>query len=368
MVTIETSNDELLEIMKEEQQKAVYWLERKTGDKRAWEIEKALKKKCRETGIPQTSDLVKYKARSGNIWYAYYRAFPVGGMVFVASFAFLYKNSTGSVTVYMPFDGPGGEMDRRVLIFPPHFFARMGQNLGIKVESEDMIKRFLGMVQTMVINEKGDSDKRKAEVEMVFSGAVWRGIYLNEDIRVIKVSTFIKKTALSNKQKKEAEKFEGIQKKIVRHNEYTTRRRIEQGQGAQILKELASNSFTYHAWDDELESQFVKCAVMVKKVGDYMGMKFTFDDVLKVWIDDCATSKHEIIEAFFNMAFVFGDKMEIINWELTITSITLMRLGCYRPKNEMSYCLGMALSDFRRTWMSMAESEFFRVTRKDFMV
>lgn len=368
MVTIDTPNDELLNIMKEEHPKAVYWLERKTGDKRAWEIEKELKKKCRETGIPQTSDTVKYEARSGNIWYAYYRAFSVGGMVFVGSYAFLYKNSTGSVSVYMPVDGPGGEKDRRILFFPPHFFARMGQNLGIKVESEEMIKRFLGMMNTMAINEKGDSDKRKEEVEMVFSGAVWRGVYLGEDKRIIKVSTFIRKTALSKKQKAEADKFEGMQKKIVRHVEYTTRRRIEEGQGAQILKELAANCFTYHAWDDGLEYSFLQCSVLVKKVGDYMGMKFTFDDVLKVWIDDCATSKPEFIEAFFKAAFVLGDKMQVINWELSIAGLTLIRLGCPRPMKEIIYCMDVVLSDFLTTWTDMVEDEFFRVTRKDFMV
>lgn len=367
MVTVNTSNDELLSIIKDEQMKAVYWLNRKTSDKQYYEIEKTLKTECRKTGVPQTSELVKYEAQSGNTWYAYFRAFPEGNSIFVASYAFLCKKTKDGFVVYMPMDSDGNCTDKRVLIFPPHFFDRIKDRLGVEVSDEDVIKRFLGMVQTMAINEKGDSDKRKAEVEMVFSGAVWRGVYRNEDKRVVVASTFITKLTLSKRDKRVADKFERIQSKVVQHKEHTTRKRIENGEGGQIIKELAANVFAFQASSGDLENYFAMCAVMVKKVGDYMGMTFTFDDVLKIWIDD-SSNPNGVARTFFELAFVLKDSMKETQKMLNIVGMTLMFLGCNKPMNEVNYCVRVALADFSDTWVEMTEDRFFTVKRKDFRV
>lgn len=367
MITLETSNDELIETIKHEQNKVSYWLARKTGAKRERELAIELSRKCKLTRIPQTSDLVKFESQSGNIWYAYYRAYSVGDTVVVGTYSFMYKNSSGSITVYMPMNGPGGKLDRRVIIFPPHFFARMGQRLEIKIEGEDMIKRFLAMMNSMYVRFKGDSDKRKDEVEIVFSGAVWRGVCVNGDYRVIKASTFIKKTALSKKQRMIADESENIQKKTVKHKDYTTRLRIERGEGAQILKELAYNCFACHIRDNSFEIHFARCCMLVKLVGDYMGMKFTLDDMLEVWINDCATQECEIIDAFYRMGFVHFDISSIGFLEMYVTIWTLKELGCNLSDFELAYYFNNAMPK-KEMCVDVDNDEFYRVTRKDFMV
>lgn len=242
MINLSTPNEELINELNSDYRKLGYWMEKKVGGyRKKQELQERLVNKYILTGKIQTSEPLEYISANGNKWYGYYKTFNIGGIPFANSIGFCYYETYGSIGAFVPVNSKSIEGCDGVIIFPSHFFLRLSQRLGVGVRSREVIKRFLEMLDNMVIEYKGDGEKRKDEVEVSFSDSVWRGYWKNGDSRVVELNTFLKHTELSRKQERDAKELQNCQNNYTPRSKETDLHRLMCGDAESWVKELLDN-------------------------------------------------------------------------------------------------------------------------------
>ena len=227
MINLSTPNDILIKELNADYEKLGYWMRKKVGgSKKLAQLQDHLVLKYQLSGKTQTSDPIEYISANGNKWYGYYKTVKIGGLVYPNSTGFCYYETYGSIGAFVPVSSKSIEGMDGVIIFPSHFFLRLSQRLGVGVRSREVVKRFLEMLDNMVIEYKGDSDKRKDEVEVSFSDSVWRGHWRNGDKNVVELNTFLKHTELSGYQMRKAKDLQNAQNTYIPRSKETDLQRI----------------------------------------------------------------------------------------------------------------------------------------------
>lgn len=242
MINLSTPNEELIRELNADYEKLGYWLKKKVGgEKKVACLQDQLFTKYHLTGKTQTSEPMEYISANGNKWYGYYKTIKIGNQVCPVSVGFCYYETYGSIGAFVPVSRTSIEGCDGVIIFPSHFFLRLSQRLGVGVRSREVVKRFLEMIDNMVIEYKGDSETRKDEVEVSFSGSVWRGHWRNGDSNVTELNTFLKHTELSKLQKRNAEELQGVQNTYTPKSKETDLQRLLNGDAVSWVEELLRN-------------------------------------------------------------------------------------------------------------------------------
>lgn len=285
MVNLSTPNNELIHELNADYEKLGYWMKKKIGgEKKLARLQYQLILNYKITGKTQTSEPVEYISANGNKWYGYYKTVKIGGIIYPNSLGFCYYETYGSIGAFVPVSNKSIEGCDGCVIFPSHFFLRLSQRLGVGVRSREVIKRFLEMLDNMVIQYKGDSEKRKDEVEVSFSGSVWRGYWKNGDSRVIELNTFLKHTELSKSQKDKAEELQNVQNTYNPRSKETDYQRILSGDAESWVNELLENVNSDKTVFDFASSAYFNYYNTTWFTAKEVGMKLTaelFDDLLR---------------------------------------------------------------------------------------
>ena len=242
MINLSTPNKELIQELNADYEKLGYWMKKKIGgEKKLSQLQNELVRQYHLTGKVQTSEPIEYISANGNKWYGYYKTVKIGGIIYPNSMGFCYYETYGSIGAFVPISNKSIEGVDGVVIFTSHFFLRLSQRLGVGVRSREVVKRFLEMLDNMVIQYNGDSDKRKDEVEVSFSGSVWRGYWRHGDSNVVVLNTFLKHVELPSRQKDKAVELQNVQATYTPRSKETDYQRISYGGAESWVNELLEN-------------------------------------------------------------------------------------------------------------------------------
>ena len=279
MINLSTPNEELLKELDSDYRKLGYWMEKKVGGQRKkQELQDNLVKKYLLTGKVQTSNPLEYISTNGNKWYGYYKTFNIGGIPLANSIGFIYYETYGSIGAFVPISSKSVQGCDGVVVFPSHFFLRLSQRLGVGVRSREVIKRFLDIIDNMVIEYKGDSDKRKDEVEVSFSDSVWRGYWKNGDPRVVVLNTFLKHTELSETNKRKAKALQNCQNNYIPRSKETDFHRLMYGDAEKWVNELLNNVDSENKIFDLATSAYFNYFNSAHFTAEEVGMNLTAED------------------------------------------------------------------------------------------
>lgn len=316
MINLSTANQELIKELNQDYEKLGYWMKKKIGgDKKLAMLQQKLIRQYHATGKTQTSEPIEYISSNGNKWYGYYRTFKIGGMVFANSAGFCYYETYGSIGAFVPMSNKSIEGVDGVVIFPSHFFLRLSQRLGVGVRSREVVKRFLEMLDNMVFQYKGDSDKRKDEVEVSICDSVWRGHWKNGDSNVVELNTFLKHIELSNKDRRKAEDLQNYQYTHIPRSKETDYQRLISGDAESWVKELLDNVNDKKSVCDLAVSAYFNYYNTTHFVAEEVGIKLTpedFDGLLR------AESRYE--NRLGMIKFIYEHAYELINEENFFTA------------------------------------------------
>lgn len=329
MINISTPNKELLAELNSDYEKLGYWIKKSVGsEKRLSELKNKLVKSYRKTGKNQTSEPIEYISPNGNRWYGYYRTFNIGGIAYAHSAGFCYYETYGSIGAFVPISSKSIQGCDGVVIFPSHFFLRLSQRLGVGVRSREVVKRFLEMLDNMVIQYKGDSNLRKDEVEVSFSDSVWRGHWRKGDSSVIELNTFLKHSELSKSQNDKAVDLQNKQMTYIPRSKETDFQRLMTGGAESWVNELLDNVNDKKGVFDLVSSAYYNYYNTTHFTGEEVGIKVTaenFDELLK------AESRGEnhlgMVKFIYEHAYGLIPEYEFFNKVFASVFVVLRKLG-----------------------------------------
>lgn len=344
MITSMSPKDEILKVCIEENEKAQYWFRKQTNNRKWNEIADTLILQHKKTGMPHSSEMIEYTARSGNKWCSFIRSRKIGNCYGTFLQSFMYRETLGSIEVFnVTSKGCVGGGSDGVMIFTSHFFLRMAQKLGVAANTKEIAKRFLSLSDGMVFHEKGDSKKRKAELEISFMGIIWRGVYKNGDKRVVEIKTMLKRAELTYKEKKSLKDVEAAQNNVVYHNKGTDLERIE-NKDVSWIYELYNNSFILHT-NDFVSSVFEDCVALTKMTADRLCVDYTFDDYMSFYVADIK-GEGVVLNDIVMLAYDSVSEAIRSNHMKAIAVVTLQCLYCNIPHERMIECFFTSYDEY----------------------
>lgn len=284
MINLSTPNKEMLAELKDNYRRADYWVKKKVGgEKKLQELYLQLLQEYYRTGKTQVSEPIEYISPNGNRWLLFVRTCKVGNRVMPLTTGFCYYETYGSIGAYMLMGSKSIAEKDGVVIFPSHFFQRLDEKLGLGVRSREVVKRFVEMIDNMVIQYKGDSDKRRDEVEVSFFDSVWRGRLRNGDRHFVELNTFIPHKQLgSKKQFENAKELQKAQLSHITHTKESDLKMIEEGDAEAWVKSLLHDVNETHV-QDSVTGAYFYFYNLTNLVGEEVGIEVaaeTFDDLL----------------------------------------------------------------------------------------
>lgn len=285
MINLSTPNKEMLAELKSDYSKANYWIEKKTGGgKKVEELKMKLMRDYYRTGKTQVSEPIEYISPNANRWLFFFRTQKVGDYIVPMSVGFCYYETYGSIGAFMLTGSKSVVEKDGVTIFPSHFFQRLDEKLGLGIRSREVVMRFMEMIDNMVIQYKGDSDKRRDEVEVSFFDSVWRGRLREGDRHFIELSTFIPhKNLSSRKQLEKARKLQEVQKSHVPNTRETDLEQLEHGDAEAWVSRLLDN-VNGGTIQNHVTKSYFYLYNLTELVGEQVGIKVdaeTFDGLLE---------------------------------------------------------------------------------------
>lgn len=285
MINLSTPNEELLKELNSDYAKLGYWMKKKVGGE--WKLAELQAKLMRDyyrTGKVQTSEPIEYISANGNRWYGYYKTVKIGGLICPNSIGFCYYETYGSIGAFVPTSNKSIQGCDGCVIFPSHFFLRLSQRLGVGVRSREVVKRFLEMLDNMVIQYKGDSELRKDEVEVSFGGSVWRGQWREGNSSVIELNTFLKHTELTKSQNAKAVDLQNKQNTYISRSKETDLHRLMTGDAESWVNELLDEVNDPKGVYDMVTSAYFNYYNFTHFTAEEVGMELTaelFDGLLR---------------------------------------------------------------------------------------
>lgn len=346
MITSQSTNEEILSAVYAELPKAEYWFEKRFKDNRETSrIRRKILDEHRRTGQVQIGGHVEYHSPSGNQWSAFLRSAKVGGEFIAQKCSFIYRETIGSFEIILPVDGYSAynQIWKGVLIFTNHFFLRMRQRVGVeKIDLEAAI-RLLSCVDHTIFHQKGDSNKRKNEIEISIMGTVWRGVYRDKDEHVMELKTMIPKTELSKRDRKGLLKIDRAQQNAVFHQKDIDVDRIK-NQDRSLLSEMYDNAFVLGV-NDRLSEIFYDFTHITKLTFDRLCVPFDFDEYINLLLKDMegeALMWENLITSAYD-----HDADKLIDDASIFTLITLM---CFGHKFPTGPATEMFCRSYKEYW------------------
>lgn len=337
MITSLSTNEEIMEAMKSEKTKVVYWLRKRYPDNReTFRLCERMKSDHRRTGQTQCSEPIEYTAPSENRWLAFLKTTNTGGHYDVNTVAFIYRETVASVEAIVPMGEDAGRWFNgvdRVMVYTPHFFQRMAERIGISQVDRATVMRLLSAIEDVVLNPKGDSKKRHDEVEVSVMGTVWRGIFRNGDKRIVEMKTILPKTSLTQKERGKLKKLDKAQQNAVLHYKDSDLERIANGDPS-LLGEMYDNAFVLGV-DDSLSSVFQDMAVLVKLTADRLNVTYTFDEFMLYLLQNMK-GERDYWDLMIETAYDTTDIRKVLDNTMAMVVCTLKNFGCKFPEMDIA--------------------------------
>lgn len=214
MITVTSTTAQILQELKEEEPKAMYWLRKMChGDRGYDRMQTELIERAMADRKDARSDVYDYISPKGNRWMVfehcryhadihYARTMPI---------AFCYYETYGSVGVFQAGHPQyEGQDNTFALLFTDHFFLRFCQRLGIEMRSRWMVQRFLEIIPGILFQTSGEKDQYgRMNVDCRFPGSIGRGI-IRKDGPLIEVRTYLTDPELTKKQLKDTKILRNI--------------------------------------------------------------------------------------------------------------------------------------------------------------
>lgn len=359
MINLSTPNKELIAELNADYEKLDYWMKKKVGgEKKLARLKDMLIAKYYITRKTQTSEPVEYISSNGNKWYGYFKTMKVGGLIYTHSVGFCYYETYGSIGVFVPVSKTSIFGCDGVIIFPSHFFLRLSQRLGVGVRSREVVKKFLEMLDNMVIQYKGDSEHRKDEVEVSFGDSVWRGHWRNGDSNVTELNTFLKHTELSKKQKDEAGDLQNKQNTYIPRSKETDFHRLENGNAEEWVKELLDNVNDNRGVFDYVTSAYFNYYNTTYLVAEEIGMEMTaeiFDSLLLA--ESRRESRLGMIKFIYRHAYNLIPDDEFMSTLFGYVFVVLRKLGYKGTIDDLEPHFKKGVEKFAK-WLDERKEKF----------
>lgn len=305
MINLSTPNEQMLAELKDDYRRADYWIMKKVGGrKKLDELQSQLMADYYRTGKVQVSDPIEYNSPNGNRWLLFVRTQKVGEYISPTPMGFCYYETLGSLGAFMLMGSKSITENDGVVIFPSHFFLRLDEKLGLGIRSREVVKRFVELIDNMIIQYKGDSDKRQDEVEVSFFDSVWRGRLRNGDRHFIELSTFIPHSHLSSKQQLDkAKKLQEAQLSHITHSKETDLLQLEEGDAEAWVKSLIRDVNETRV-QDHVTGAYFYLYNLTKLVGEEVGIEVTPETFDRLLLSE-ARGEHRlgIIKTIYQLAY-----------------------------------------------------------------
>lgn len=366
MITSQSTNEEILDAVLSEKDKALYWLNKKYNYSQKTDLMcDLIIAEHRRTGLPQHSEPVEYTSRSGNRWCVFLRTLQLGDQYSVQTTAFIYRYTIGSIEIFVPtLDNSSLNGNSTcVMIYTSHFFLRMSQRLGIEKIDRDVVIRLLASLNGFVFNPRGDGKKRKNEVELSIMGTVWRGVYRDDEMHIIEVKTLLRKSELTKNEQQKLKVVDFAQKNAVVHTKRTDLLRIAE-EDTMLIAELYDNSFILNVRDN-LSIIFYESAGVTKLVADKICFAYSFDDYIQFLINDMKTEKviwHEMVD----VAYDIKNSKKYSKFIVPFILFALRGVGCNMPYDTMCQFILPSIVEFDKSRFKIMDElkDFFVVNDK----
>lgn len=359
MINLSTPNKELLKELNADYAKLGYWMKKKVGGEwKLAELQDKLMKDYYRTGEVQTSEPIEYISANGNRWYGYYKTVKIGGMVCPNSVGFCYYETYGSIGAFVPVSNKSIQGCDGCVIFPSHFFLRLSQRLGVGVRSREVVKRFLEMLDNMVIQYKGDSELRKDEVEVSFSGSVWRGHWREGDSSVIELNTFLKHSELTKSQNAKAVDLQNKQNTYIPRSKETDLHRLMTGDAEAWVNELLDEVKDQKGVYDLVVSAYFNYYNFTYFVAEEIGMKMTaelFDGLLKE--ESRGENRLGMVKFIYEHAYGLIDEEELPYRTFAHVFVVLRKLGYDGTIDDLEPHFKIAVEKFAE-WKNEIREKF----------
>ena len=217
MITLNTDKKQLMDEIRSDYPKALYWLEKQFGGEHKYDLEVArLLYMVRCTGKTQQSKIVEYHSKNGNRWITFIQAYKDENTGFVTHFraVFCLYKTIGSVGAFFPYCYPtaiNGEVIRGCLIFTSHFFLRASERIGLDCTNESCIIDFIARNSNMAFQLAEADECGKGHVDIKFSDGIGRGVIISRDPCIVEIRTCLSDTQLSSGQKRSTRHIACIQ-------------------------------------------------------------------------------------------------------------------------------------------------------------
>lgn len=214
MITITSTTEQIIQELRDEEPKAIYWLKKMFHGERGYnKMQSDLTYRAMDERKDTRSEVFDYISPKGNRWLVfencrYHKDIAVARTMPIA---FCYYETYGSVGAFL--NGRrqyAGDENNHVILFTDHFFLRFCMRLGIEMRSRWMVKRFLEIIPGIMFYETGIKDQYGREkIDCRFPGSIGRGI-MRKDGPLIEIRTFLTDKELTKKQLKETEQLREI--------------------------------------------------------------------------------------------------------------------------------------------------------------
>ena len=319
IITLQTTNEQLLKVFNEEMEGAQRWLNKKTMSRQGGNAMIALGEKVRRTKKSAISELIDYQPKSGNKWKVCYKVEYYNGEIVIVPCLLMYYETIGSIGIFAPLN-IGYSIEKAqggVIIFTSHFFHRYfnpERDKAANVSLEDAIS-FVCDNLTSMVNETKDK-YGNATLDMRVKGGIARGYQrqgFSDGSPVFEIRTFLKDEQLSICQqratkhlRKASDKHQYIPIEVAENviknssdpsmvaEDYLTSALASYGINEAISRSIIQccamvNEFVYACSDDIPENGWSKVSELCKKycndVADYVITSenlATYNDVIRI--------------------------------------------------------------------------------------
>lgn len=315
MINLSTPSKELLEELLSDYKKADYWLTKQLGGlKKQKELGDNLCLQCIKEGKElAVSEPVEYISSKGNRWLMYVSSRRYKDHFYTTPLGFCYYETYGSVGAFVPTQC-GSEDANACLIFTSHFFMRMCSRLNIKVRSRDMVKRFVEYMAGMVVSYRGEGTHAKHEVDVRLPASIGRGHIREDSPFVVEITTFLKDSELTTRQKRETKALRECASKVILQPAEQLKLRAKAGDNS-VFDDIRKNLDAMKI-DSSILDWGYTILVTAKNIADRLELNF-FDDKLENIMSIDANNEQVMQNALFEIINKNNTEQEKANafWE-----------------------------------------------------
>jgi hypothetical protein len=220
MITVTSSTEVIIETLKTEEPKAIYWMKKMLHGERGYEkMQQELIDRAMDQRKDTRSDVYDYISKDGNRWmvFEHCRYHKDIHYAHTMPVAFCYYETYGSVGAFVSGHTQYKEFEKMThdILFTDHFFLRFCQRLGVEMRSRWMVQRFLEIIPGIMFQARDEKDQYgRTKVDCRFPGSIGRGI-IRKDGPLIEIRTYLTDPELNRKQLKETK---SLRKIADRHN------------------------------------------------------------------------------------------------------------------------------------------------------